>query len=77
MASASLNSFGALVRRQHPPPYFPELAAGGAVFEHWRIFRSATPMVLERLVDGKFDMKLLPRKHALMSDDDSLADSDR
>ena len=32
-----------------PPPYFPELAAGGAVFEHWRIFRSASPMIWNAL----------------------------
>ncbi|MDA8583806.1 hypothetical protein N9L68_06215 [bacterium] len=27
-----------------PRRCFPELSAGGAVFEHWRMFRSANPM---------------------------------
>ena len=55
VASASPNSLGTLVRRQRPPPPVPELAAGGAVLEHWRVSCSASPMVLEGLVDGEFD----------------------
>ena len=40
--------------------------------------RTSMPrLILGGLVDGKFDMKLQPRNHALRSEDDSLADSDR
>ncbi|MDA8583994.1 hypothetical protein N9L68_07155 [bacterium] len=46
VASASPPALGALVRRERPPRrLFPELAAGGVVFEQCRCFRFASPMV--------------------------------
>ena len=59
---------GALVRGQRPPPCFPELAAGGAVLEHWRVSCSASPMVLEGLVDGEFDRIVLAQFAEEISD---------